>query len=203
MRCLRTKPNSLKTASFSPRPMGHRCARVTSFAVSSNAAEGGPVARRHVSHSAAYRQFATVEAGEYPLAIAGCLGHADTRMMFERYGYLFNHTGAAPLKPRTRFSQPRTHLSYGCRKCGGSLRKAAQIKKPKSLPNMASSIGGDERTRTADPLHAKQVLYQLSYIPTPPKRATRVIIRRVRSPWQPAERGFENDSGNRSQIERM
>ena len=28
------------------------------------------------------------------------------------------------------------------------------------------SIGGDEETRTPDPLHAKQVLYQLSYIPT-------------------------------------
>jgi hypothetical protein len=25
--------------------------------------------------------------------------------------------------------------------------------------------GGDERTRTADPLLAKQVLYQLSYVP--------------------------------------
>jgi hypothetical protein len=27
------------------------------------------------------------------------------------------------------------------------------------------SLGGDERTRTADPLLAKQVLYQLSYVP--------------------------------------
>ncbi len=27
------------------------------------------------------------------------------------------------------------------------------------------SVGGDERTRTADPLLAKQVLYQLSYVP--------------------------------------
>ena len=28
--------------------------------------------------------------------------------------------------------------------------------------------GGDERTRTADPLLAKQVLYQLSYVPADP-----------------------------------
>ena len=34
-----------------------------------------------------------VEAGEDPLAIAGSLGHADTRMMFERYGHLFSHSG--------------------------------------------------------------------------------------------------------------
>jgi integrase len=34
-----------------------------------------------------------IEAGEDPLAIAGSLGHADTRMMFERYGHLFSHSG--------------------------------------------------------------------------------------------------------------
>jgi hypothetical protein len=30
---------------------------------------------------------------------------------------------------------------------------------------LVKTIGGDERTRTADPLLAKQVLYQLSYVP--------------------------------------
>ena len=34
----------------------------------------------------------------------------------------------------------------------------------------AGLIGGDEETRTPDPLHAKQVLYQLSYIPMGSKR---------------------------------
>ncbi len=33
-------------------------------------------------------------------------------------------------------------------------------------PFLYRLIGGDERIRTADPLRAKQVLYQLSYIPT-------------------------------------
>jgi hypothetical protein len=36
-----------------------------------------------------------------------------------------------------------------------------------SHPTMVAipPLGGDERTRTADPLLAKQVLYQLSYVP--------------------------------------
>ena len=35
------------------------------------------------------------------------------------------------------------------------------------MPSSTGSkpLGGDERTRTADPLLAKQVLYQLSYVP--------------------------------------
>ncbi len=33
-----------------------------------------------------------IQAGGDPLAIAGSLGHSDTRMMFERYGHLFGHS---------------------------------------------------------------------------------------------------------------
>jgi hypothetical protein len=38
-------------------------------------------------------------------------------------------------------------------------------KNPQTLYGRGSGRGGGERTRTADPLHAKQVLYQLSYTP--------------------------------------
>ena len=35
-----------------------------------------------------------------------------------------------------------------------------------SITRNTTRFGGDERTRTADPLLAKQVLYQLSYVPS-------------------------------------
>ncbi len=41
---------------------------------------------------------------------------------------------------------------------------------PKKLLESALKRGGGEETRTPDPLHAKQVLYQLSYTPTGRRR---------------------------------
>ena len=41
----------------------------------------------------------------------------------------------------------------------------ANVDEERPLKKRAFPIGGDEETRTPDPLHAKQVLYQLSYIP--------------------------------------
>jgi hypothetical protein len=35
----------------------------------------------------------------------------------------------------------------------------------RASPETRQTIGGDDRTRTDDPLLAKQVLYQLSYVP--------------------------------------
>ena len=56
---------------------------------------------------------------------------------------------------------------------------------PVPLPMIRAStrhfVGGDERTRTADPLLAKQVLYQLSYVPlfacgnSEPRPSTRLL----------------------------
>ena len=42
-----------------------------------------------------------------------------------------------------------------------------------SITRNTTSIRGDERTRTADPLLAKQVLYQLSYVPSRVRDALR------------------------------
>jgi integrase len=46
--------------------------------------------------------------GEDPLAIAGSLGHSDTRMMFERYGHLFDHTAKRVAETPTG-SSPRSN----------------------------------------------------------------------------------------------
>jgi hypothetical protein len=43
-------------------------------------------------------------------------------------------------------------------------------------------FGGDERTRTADPLLAKQVLYQLSYVPSGDARNVAKNVPRLQHP---------------------
>lgn len=48
---------------------------------------------------------------------------------------------------------------------GSAFPGVQPITKRKARNDRAFRIGGDEETRTPDPLHAKQVLYQLSYIP--------------------------------------
>lgn len=77
-------------------------------------------------------------------------------MMFERYGHVFSHSGRRVAQDGGRnFCGSGNGLSYNCRKCRRSLRQAAQTKTPKSFTGRAFPIGGDEETRTPDPLHAK------------------------------------------------
>lgn len=72
-----------------------------------------------------------IEAGEDPLAIAGSLGHSDTRMMFERYGHLFNHTAKRVAQTADRIFAVLEPDCHDCRKCGPSLRIATERKTPK------------------------------------------------------------------------
>ncbi len=85
-----------------------------------------------------------IEGGEDPLAIAASLEYADTRMMFDRYGHLFNHTAKRVAQTADQIfaalEPTRTQLSYDCRKYGGWLRKAANEKRQNLLRDKAFSV---------------------------------------------------------------
>jgi hypothetical protein len=71
-----------------------------------------------------------IEAGEDPFTIAGSLGHSDTRMMFERYGHLFDHTAKRVAKPQTESSRRtnrRTIVLNAADRFAQPRRKNAQI----------------------------------------------------------------------------
>jgi hypothetical protein len=63
----------------------------------------------------------------------------------------------------SRFRGRRDWSSNGRQNAAGRFRKSNAD--PKNAYEIGEFLGGDEGARTPDPLLAKQVLYQLSYIP--------------------------------------
>jgi integrase len=82
-----------------------------------------------------------IEAGEDPLSIAGSLGHADTRMMFERYGHLFSHTAKRVAETADRIFDA---LESNCRaivvNAADRFGKPRKQKRLNSLQNKAFSM---------------------------------------------------------------
>lgn len=88
-------------------------------------------------------------------------------MVLDTYGHLFK---AAESKVSTAMDEAFDRAIES-----GSGQDGRKTVVDSTVPNKnetrkplrdAGQRGGDVRIRTADPLHAKQVLYQLSYTPT-------------------------------------
>ncbi len=61
----------------------------------------------------------------------------------------------------------QAHIASGASLCAGPCRSGRVEDRTThdTTPESRAAFGGDDRTRTDDPLLAKQVLYQLSYVP--------------------------------------
>ena len=116
---------------------------------------------RHLSNSVA------IQEGANALEIASRNGQIDTRMVFDVYGHLLKAADRTVSRAMdAAFGEPSTadFAANGRRMVvDSSLPNKSKTRKPLQA---AGQSGGDVRIRTADPLHAKQVLYQLSYTPT-------------------------------------
>ncbi len=116
---------------------------------------------RHLSNSVAIAE------GMNPLDIASRNGQTDTRMVLDTYGHLLK---AADRKVAMAMDSvfdalPKADPPEIGRRM---VVDTSEVNKKKTRKPLRGTgyCGGDEETRTPDPLHAKQVLYQLSYIPT-------------------------------------
>ncbi len=112
---------------------------------------------------------------DYPGLIAAC--HALPRLLMPRHPpyTLSSLTPDFPLcSGKLQWIPIRIRLSKSARGAPGSPLRGIPSCAPDPLPRPA---GGDERNRTADPLLAKQVLSQLSYIPPNPSRSAECRLR--------------------------
>ncbi len=110
-----------------------------------------------------------IEEGADPLLVAKRNGHSSTRMVLDRYGHLFEgHRRQAAETMDRVFSKATIGRQMVVKPADASEQKKTPI--PKKAFRIGANRGGGEETRTPDPLHAKQVLYQLSYTPTGRRR---------------------------------
>jgi hypothetical protein len=97
-----------------------------------------------------------------------------------------NNRFAAAIR-RTKGAKSAPDILYLLPKCCLRARsdKTAGAHLRRNGPSTWTFTGGDERTRTADPLLAKQVLYQLSYVPlgTPAETSSHDLGRHPGSGW--------------------
>ncbi len=101
---------------------------------------------RHTSNSL------LIAAGEDVLSISRRNGHATTRMTLDQYGHLF-----ASSQKRTAETVDRIFADLeNSRKIVVDPSRTKTKKKPAAPYGARVLIGGDEETRTPDPLHAKQ-----------------------------------------------
>ena len=91
--------------------------------------------------------------GADPILVARRNGHTSTRMVLDRYGHLFERA--------RRQAADAVDRIFADVESGRQKFRAAAQKKRTPIPKKAFEIGairgGDEETRTPDPLHAKQV----------------------------------------------
>ena len=93
-------------------------------------------------------------------------------------------SGAPWVCSATHASEWSTGLGWDLR--GGS-RFDVEVARRRPGRNATAEAGGDEETRTPDPLLAKEMLFQLSYVPSP-------AVKSGRDKWMVGVSGLEPET---------